>query len=324
MPEPLWIYLMALLYFTNITTCSAMSDAFDSVSHDQLTRMLQGTWSGHILLNLTLRLLFTVAGGYLILDDTVVEKPYARLLGEAAWVWSSKQRKVVFGVSVVLLVWTDGQVRLPLAFRLWHKGGPSKFTLALELLSYARNRLRCKPQFVLFDSWYPSKPLLKRLRDYGWYFVCQLKKNRRFEGRALSQYLQQPYWQATGCVSGDIKVFVVRYRRKYYATNRLSLSAQEVRSLYRKRQEVEEVIKVLKSQLSLEACQVGYRRRGAETARPQSSAQEHHIALCLVAYLIVERERLDHAVPWRKFKQRLILKGQQVPLPALERVRKAA
>jgi hypothetical protein len=199
MPEPLWIYLMALLYFTNFTTCSAISDAFDSVSHEQLTRMLQGTWSGHTLLNLALRLLFTVAGGYLILDDPVVEKPYARLLGEAAWVWSSKQRKVVFGVSVVLLVWTDGQVRIPLAFRLWHKGGPSKFTLALELLSYARNRLRCKPQFVLFDSWYPSKPLLKRLRDYGWYFVCQLKKNRHFEGRALAQYLPQPYWQATGC-----------------------------------------------------------------------------------------------------------------------------
>ena len=91
MPEPLWIYLMALLYLTNITTCSAISEAFDSASHDQLTRMLQGTWSGHTLLNLALRLLFTVAGGYLILDDTVVEKPYARLLGEAAWVWSSKR-----------------------------------------------------------------------------------------------------------------------------------------------------------------------------------------------------------------------------------------
>jgi hypothetical protein len=114
-------------------------------------------------------------------------------------------------------------VRIPLAFRLWHKGGPSKFTLALELLSYTRNRLRCKPQFVLFDSWYPSKLLLKRLRDYGGYFVCQLKKNRHFEGRALAQYLPQPYWQATGCVAGDIKVFVVTYRRKYYATNRLSL-----------------------------------------------------------------------------------------------------
>jgi hypothetical protein len=183
---------MALLYFTNIATCSAMAGAFDSVSHDQLTRMLQRPWSGHLLLNLALRALFTVAGGVLIVDDTVVEKPYARLLGAAAWVGSSKQRKVVFGVSVVLLVWTDGQVRIPLAFRLWHKGGPSKFDLALELLSYARNRLRCKPQFVLFDSWYPSKKLLKRMRDYGWSFVCQLKKNRSFEGRALHAYLQQP------------------------------------------------------------------------------------------------------------------------------------
>jgi putative transposase len=324
MPEPLWIYLMALLYFTNITTCVAIADAFDSASHDQLTRMLQGPWSGQTLFNLALRILFTVAGGYLILDDTVVEKPYARLLGEAAWVWSSKQRQVVFGVSVVLLVWTDGQVRIPLGYRVWHKGGASKFDLALELLSYARNRLKCKPAFVLFDSWYPSKKLLKRIRDYGWYFVCQLKKNRSFNGRPVRAYLQQPYWQAVGSLTGGLKVFVVRYRRKYYATNRLTLTAQEVRTLYRKRQEVEEVIKVLKSQLSLEACQVGYKRRGAAPVQPPPRAQEHHIALCLVAYLVVERERLDQGVTWRKLKRYLILKGQQVPLPALERVRKAA
>jgi hypothetical protein len=48
------------------------------------------------------------------------------------------------------------------------------------------------------------------------------------------------------------------------------------------------------------------------------------MALCLVAYLIVERERLDHGVSWRKCKRRLILKGSQVALPALERVRKTA
>jgi hypothetical protein len=34
---------MTLLYLTNITTCSAIADAFDSASRDQLTRMLQGT-----------------------------------------------------------------------------------------------------------------------------------------------------------------------------------------------------------------------------------------------------------------------------------------
>jgi hypothetical protein len=48
------------------------------------------------------------------------------------------------------------------------------------------------------------------------------------------------------------------------------------------------------------------------------------MALCLVAYLIVERERLDQGYTWRQLKRRLILQGQQLALPALERVRAAA
>ena len=103
-----------------------------------------------------------------------------------AWVFSSQERKPVYGFSLVLLVWTNGTLRIPLGIRLWHKGGPSKYALALELLSYARNRLRCRPAYVLFDAWYPSKALLKRIRDYGWYFVCRLKKNRRFNGQRAS------------------------------------------------------------------------------------------------------------------------------------------
>jgi hypothetical protein len=231
---------------------------------------------------------------------------------------------VVYGVSVVLVVWTDGQIRIPIGFRVWKKGGPSKFELALELLSYARNQLKCKPQFVLFDSWYPSKALLKRIGDYGWYFVCQLKKNRCFERVALHKYLRQPYWQAVGFLSGKIKVRVVKYRRKYYATNRLSLTAPQVRTLYRIRQEIEEVIRVLKSQLSLEGCQAGYTRSTEKKTHLQPQTQTHHIALCLVAYLIVERERFDQGITWRQFKRHLILKRSQVPLPALERVRMAA
>jgi hypothetical protein len=127
-----------------------------------------------------------------------------------------------------------------------------------------------------------------------------------------------------GFLTGKIKVFVVKYRRKYYATNRLNLTAPEVRQLYRLRQGVEEVIRTLKSQLSLEGCQVGYRRSVEESSRPQPRPQEHHIALCLVAYLIVERERVDQRLTWRKLKRQLILKGPQTPLPSLERLRMAA
>ena len=118
-------------------------------------------------------------------------------------------------------------------------------------------------------------------------------------------------------------MFVVRHRRKYYVTNRLDLSAKEVHTLYRKRQAVEEVIRVLKSQLSLEGCQAGYKRSFAESSPLREGAQEHHIAMRLVAYLLVERERLDHGDTWRQRKRQLILTGPQGVLPALERVRRA-
>jgi hypothetical protein len=43
-----------------------------------------------------------------------------------------------------------------------------------------------------------------------------------------------------------------------------------------------------------------------------------------VAYLIVERERLDCGATWRQRQRQLILQGPQGVLPALERVRSAA
>jgi hypothetical protein len=104
MPKPLWIYLTALLHFTKVSTCSTIAEIFPKASHDRLTRMLNGDWSGQTLLDWALRLLFLVVGGYLIVDDTVVEKPHAKRLNEAGWVWSSKRNKAVYGVSVVLLV----------------------------------------------------------------------------------------------------------------------------------------------------------------------------------------------------------------------------
>jgi hypothetical protein len=55
--------------------------------------------------------------------------------------------------------------------------------------------------------------------------------------------------------------------------------------------------------------QAGYQR--ASNAKPllPKGAQEHHIVLCLVAYLIVEYERLDRGDTWRQRKQQLILTG---------------
>jgi hypothetical protein len=313
MPTLLWHYLTALLYYHTSGSCVALAEALETVSHDRLTRLLQGDWSGQTLLELTFRTLFVWERGYLILDDTVIPKPFATAMESLAWVFSSQQRKPVYGFSLVLLIWTNGTLRIPLGIRLWRKGGASKYQLALELLSYARNRLRCRPEYVLFDAWYPSKALLKRIHDYGWYFVCRLKKNRRFNGQALRTYRRHPYWTEMGRLTGGLKVLVVRYGAKYFATNRLTLAAAEVRRLYRVRAQIEEVIKVCKDQLCLTACQARSER-----------AQQHHFICCLVAFCVLERERHDRHLSLYKLQRFLNFRGRSVHLPALERLRTAA
>jgi Transposase DDE domain len=168
MPEVIWLYRTALLYSRTSATGVALAEALETVSHDRLTRMVQAHWSGQTLLEVAVRTLFVWEHGHLIIDDTVMAKPFATAIERLAWVFSRRERRPVYGFSLVLLVWTNGVRRLPSGLRLWHKGGPSKDELALEWLSYARNRLHCRPAYVLFDAWYPSRRLLKRIGDDGW------------------------------------------------------------------------------------------------------------------------------------------------------------
>jgi hypothetical protein len=267
--------------------------------------MLQSDWSGHTLLDVVCRTRFAWDRGFLMIDDTVLPKPFATAIESLAWVYASQERKPVYGLSLVL--------RVPLGIRLWHKGGPSKYALALELLSDARNRLGCRPADVLFDAWYPSRALPKRIHDYGWYFVCRLKKNRRFNGHAVRAYRRPPYWAATGQVTGGLNVLVVRYGAKSYATNRLTLAAAEVRRLYRVRAQIEEVIRVCKDQLSLSGCQARSER-----------AQLPHLACCLAAFCVLERERHDRGLSIYKLRRALSWNGQSINLPTLERLKHVA
>jgi hypothetical protein len=313
MPALIWLYLAALLYYRTSATCTALAEALQTVSHDRLTRRLQAHWSGQTLLELAFRTLFVWERGDLIIDDTVIPKPFATAMESLAWVYSSQEGKPVYGFSLVLLIWTDGALRIPLGIRVGRTGGPSKYALALELLSYARNRLRCRPAYVLFDAWYPSKALLKRTCDYGWYFTCRLKKNRRFNGQALRTYRRHPYWAETGQLTGGLKVLVVRYGAKYFATNRLTLTAAEVRRLYQVRSQIEEVIRVCKDQLGLNGCQARSER-----------AQQHHFTGCLIAFCVLERERHDRGLTIYKLKRQLSCHGRIVVLPALEQLRQAA
>ena len=109
--------------------------------------------SGHPRLERAWRPLFVGERGDLSRDDTVVPNPFATAMEGLAWVFSRRERKPVYGFSVVFLIWTDGSVRLPRGRRLGHQGGPSQSGLAVEWRSSARPRRRCRPASVRCDAW---------------------------------------------------------------------------------------------------------------------------------------------------------------------------
>src|ERR1700752_1958298 len=142
-------YLIGLLYRNTRTSCVSLALLCAQVSHDTLRRVLylKIPWSRRLWEFFAQG--FVMKGGYLVIDDTSWER-FTRVADAVSWVWSSSVGKPVWGMQVVLLLWTEGKWKVPLGIRIWRQGRPSKVALALGLLSQARRR-GASPAYVLAD-----------------------------------------------------------------------------------------------------------------------------------------------------------------------------
>lgn len=285
MPLRIVPYLKGLLAVAETATCTALSRVVKETSHDNLSRILKEPkfrWQT-LLRTLGLRIFGKLSDGWLIIDDTVIDKSFAKRIENLSWIYCSKKQRSVLGLNLVLLAWGNGKITIPLAFKIWKKGGgKSKFDLALELLAYARNVLQIRPQYVTFDSWYASKKILKRLKRYRWIFYSQLKRNRIFNGVQVCQYGKTRYWTAAGTIFDGFKVLVVKHGDKYFATNNLKCSKAELLAAYKTRWAIETCFRILHNKLGLGECQS--RSLQCQTA---------HVSLCLMSLLILERAKID-------------------------------
>lgn len=115
--------------------------------------------------------------GFLIVDDSTLDKPYSEKIDLVTYHWSGKHHKVVKGINLITLLWTDGKAHIPVDFRIYKKDGKTKNDHFQDMLITAKER-GFKPKYVIFDSWYSSLENLKIVRSFGWHFFCSLKENR--------------------------------------------------------------------------------------------------------------------------------------------------
>jgi hypothetical protein len=201
------------------------------VSHETLRRVLspKAPWSRRPWDIFGQDLVQT--GGYLVIADTTWER-LTRVAEAVSWVWSSCVGKSVWGMHVVLWLWTDGKQKVPLGIRSWRKGGRSKVKLAIGVLRQARRR-GLRPADVLADSWSAAAQILNLIERWGWRSEARLKRNRMFGAHSLRTTWPQRSGHAQGALQrGEQPVLVGTDGRRYWGTNDLTLTVREVKPHY--------------------------------------------------------------------------------------------
>ncbi|MDN7025465.1 transposase [Methanoculleus sp. FWC-SCC1] len=225
--------------------------------------------------------------GWLIVDDTVLDKVHSEKMALTYYQWSGNQHQVIKGIGLVTLVWTDGEHTYPVDYRIYDFDTDhlTKNDHLRAMLKTAAAR-GFQPAFVLFDSWYSGIDNLKCLDRLGWQWFTRIKKNRMVnpddtENRPV-ETLEVP---DDGMVVhmkkyGFVKVFHTVNKTgkdQYWATNCLTMDLTDRRNLQAICWSIENFHRALKELCCVEDCKIR-----------KEAGQRNHINCSLRAYIRLE------------------------------------
>jgi SRSO17 transposase len=190
------VYVCGLLMLSRDQNATCLAAWLPARAHDALNRLLsQHRISTRQLFGCVIEWAKRLGSGYLVIDEVVVEKPFARLCSWVGYIYSTSHKRCVRGMCAVVLLFCVGHWRIPVAFRLWRPKqhtDPKKYKkrtqLAWEMLQeVAQSGLSI--QYVTFDNFYTAGWLTKSIGKLGWIWVGML------ESKTHIQYRRQ-LWQA--------------------------------------------------------------------------------------------------------------------------------
>ncbi len=275
------------------------------IAHDAINRMLHRREPNSEDLWQEAKALVERDGGLLELDDSTLDKPYAKKMELVCWHWSGKHHKTVRGINLLTLLWSDGDQHIPVDYRIYDKVNDhlSKNEHFRHLLKTAFER-GFKPRYVCFDSWYSGLDNLKQIRQSGWEWFTRLKSNRlvnpdKSGNIAIARIDISPQGRVVHLKGyGLIKVFRIVSTNgdvEHWATSYLEMRELERLSTAEKTWVIEHYHRGIKQFCGIERCQV-------RSAR----AQRNHIALAIRAFLRLEFYSYLTGHSWFEAKMRII------------------
>jgi putative transposase len=298
-------YINFLIASSRVFSCTEASkcNCFDSnnPAHDSFTRLLLRQPPDTEALWEEVKDLVISETGFLIIDDTTLDKPYSKQIDLVYRQWSGKHHQVVNGINLETVIWTDNEAIIPVDFRIYDidTDGKTKNDHFLDMLNKAEER-GFRPEFVLFDTWYSSIKNLKAIRAKGWHWLTRLKKNRLVNPDKTSNVAIELLAISPEGVTvhlkeyGFIKVFRIVSKdgdTQYWATDVLNMQEEKRKELAKKAWKIEEYHRGIKQFCGVEKCQA---RRNI--------VQRAHILMALRAFLRFEIRKIRTGITWFETK----------------------
>jgi len=274
--------------------------------------------------------------GCLVIDDTLLAKPYSKTNEVIYWHYDHTIHRNAKGVMMLNFHYTDASgISLPVGYEIvtktedvydekkkkWVK--KSKFTKneimrdKLEILNF-HNEL--KYRYILFDKWFASIENLVFVNDIlEKKFVCPLKKNRKvalsYEDKINGNYVNIADVDTGDCSSRLVYLKgyedALRITKQvskdgdddesiylYLVTNDIDLTTDKILEIYKRRWKIEEYHKSLKQNLRIE-----------HSPTKVETSQLNHIFLCACGFIRLEQLRLNYNMNHFAIKEKIYIQA---------------
>jgi hypothetical protein len=278
-----------------------------------------------------------VPEGILIVDDTILKKPYSKENLMIAKHYDNSEKRVVKGINLLNFVYTSlsnfDKSLIPVAFDIVEKDiiYEDKNFKEKRKSSYTKNELfRAKMEYlvkhkqfnfkyILGDSWFASNENIEYINNINRDFIFRIKKNRliafSYEDKINGKFSKisdidksfvgncEVYLKGCSFPVKLTKLYVKNGKnfiptKSYLITNCIRLDTITLAEIYNKRWRVEEFHKSIKQNLNIE-----------KSPTKTIKTQVNHIFLSFLSFIKLEKIRIKSKTNMFFLKRKLHLEA---------------
>lgn len=295
-------YCQYLLSTSHNYTLTNFAQHLGNVSHDEINRYLKTEKITPQTLWLNVKENIEIdSDGYLVFDDTVLDKSYSQKIELVRKQYSGNAHGVVRGIGVVNCVYVNsktGQFWV-IDYRIYapEQDGKTKLDHVQDILTNIVFHKQLPFRRVLMDSWYATQKIMALIDNWGKFYYCPLKKNRLVDetgGKQKYQRIDELSWSELDIKQGKLikinkfpqdkkvklfRVTVSTNRTEYIATNETSVSdIEQIQETCSNRWKIEEFHRELKQLTGIQSCQCR-----------KSRIQRNHIACAILVWTFLKK-----------------------------------